>query len=149
MARESKHDVDMSTYNTVSGMISMSREVLGVRWAGCQQEETAPQVGWKRNLLLSGAMVPQETNQTDLLPCLGSKTHFLSHQVVKEPHTHCCAGLSLTPGPDRAELVGNPSSPCRRLVWGRTDSRMKTACNEDRLHWKDTNNVMESHRIRL
>ena len=119
------------------GWYQWAERVLGVRWAGCQQEETAPQVGWKRNLLLSGAMVPQETNQTDLLPCLGSKTHFWSHQVVKEPHTHCCAGLSLTPGPDRAELVGNPSSPCRRLVWGRTDSRMKTTSDKDRLHWED------------
>ena len=34
VARESKHDVDMSTYNTVSGMISMSRE------------STWGQVGW-------------------------------------------------------------------------------------------------------
>ena len=60
-----------------------------------------------------------EMSQRDLLPCLGSKTHISSHQVVKEPHIHYCTGLSLTPGPGRAEPVGNPSSPCRRLVWGR------------------------------
>ena len=56
--------------------ITEKKRVLEVRWAGCQQEEPAPQVGWKGNLQLSGAMVPQETNQTVLLPCLGSKTYF-------------------------------------------------------------------------
>ena len=98
-----------------------AERVREVRWAGSQQEEPAPQVGWKRNLQLSGAMVPQETNQTDLLPCLGSKTHFWSHQVVKQPNIHCYMGLSLTPGPGRAKPVGNPSSPCKRLIWGRRE----------------------------
>ena len=65
-----------------------------------------------------GHMVPGET---DLVPCLGRKTHFLSHQVVKELYIHGCVGLSLILGPGRAEPVGNPSSPCRRLVWGRLE----------------------------
>ena len=69
--------------------------------------------------------------------------------MVKQPYIYCCMALSLTPGPGMAEPVGNLSSPCRKLVWGRTDNRIKTVCNEDRLHWKDAKNAVELHRFRL
>ena len=36
-------------------------------------------------------------------------------------HICCWVGLSLTPGPGRAKPVGNPSSPCKRLIWGRRE----------------------------
>ena len=78
-----------------------------------------PQLGWERNLQLSGARGAWGTGQTDFVPCLRSNTHFGSHQVVKELHICCCVGLFMTSGPGRAEPVGNPSSSCRRLMWGR------------------------------
>ena len=82
-----------------------------------------------------------EMSQRDLLPCLGSKTHISSHQVVKEPCIRSAisdylAQQSLTPVPGRTEPVGNSSHPRRRLLWRRTDSRMKMARDEDRLHGK-------------
>ena len=44
---------------------------------------------------------------------------------------YCLAQLSLTPVQARAEPMGNSSSPCRRVVYRRTDSRMKTVMKTD------------------
>ena len=67
---------------------------------------------------------------------------------MKQPNIHCYMGLSLTPGPGRAESVGNPSSPCRKLVWGRTENRMKTVMKRDSTG-KMQRNAVESHRTGL
>ena len=37
-------------------------------------------------------------------------------------HTYMLlGGAALTPGPGRSEPVGNPFSPCKRLMWGRRE----------------------------
>ena len=68
--------------------------------------------------------------------------------MVKQPQIHCCTGLSLTLDSGRAEPVGNSSSPCRKLVWGRTENRMKTVMKTDSTG-KMQRNAVESHRVEL
>ena len=98
-----------------------------------------PQLVWERNLRLSGVHCAWGTGQTDLLPCLGSKTHFGSHQVVKEPHIYAagwgCLWLQVQAGLSLWEI---PLVPARGWC-GEGGSRMKTAHDEDRLHGKDSN----------
>ena len=76
VARESKHDVDMSTYNTVSGMISMSRESTWgqVGWLSAGRNSTPG--GLEEKPAAKWGNGSWDMRQRDLLPCLGSKIHF-------------------------------------------------------------------------
>ena len=105
---------------------------------GYQQEEPAPTVrlGEKPAAKLGTWWLRNRPNR--LWALLGSKTYFWSHQVVTEAHIHCSTGLSLTPGPGRAEPVGNSSSPHRRMVWGMREQD-ENCLWWRQTHWKDAN----------
>ena len=105
-----------------------------------------PQLGWETNLQLSGEHGAWGTDQTDLMPCLGSKICISSHQVVKEPHV--CSAIS--------DSSSRQSKACRkflclwrRLVWGRRDTGCKLLVTKTDSTEKMQRNAVESHRIIL
>ena len=62
VARELKHDVDMDAENVVSGTrwqtSQRRKEYLRSGRLAVSRKNQHPQLGWERNLQLSGTMVP-------------------------------------------------------------------------------------------
>lgn len=123
-------------------MTSLSRESTRGQVAAVSRKKQH-QVGWKRNLQPSGAMVPQKTNQTDLLPCLGSEdSFFIPSGVERATHTllhEAVSRLQVQAGPSLWEIP-----PVLRSWCGEGRSRMKTARDEDDSTKRMQRNAVES-----
>ena len=91
-------------------------------------------------------IVPLQTKHGNRPSCRDQERRKASDEVV--PGTSVYTWLFLTPGPGRAEPVGNPSSPHSRLV-GRLGAGWKLPVMMTDSTEKMQINAVESHRIWL
>ena len=125
-----------------------TKSVPEVRCAGCQQEEPTPTAG-----LTEKPAAEWGTwclgNRPDRPRALLGAARLIFYPIrLWKNCVHCYTRLFLTPGPGRAEPVGNPSSPRSRLV-GRLGAGWKLPVMMTDSTEKMQINAVESHRIWL
>lgn len=149
MDRQLRHGINIGEYNVVGGtrgLTSLSKEGAWgqVSWLSAGRNGTHSWAG-KRNLQLSGVHGSPGNRPNRPRTLLGAaRLIFDLIPSCSERISHCLclrvqAGLSLW------EILPVPAEG-----WcGEGGRRMKTACDEDRLHGKMQGNAVESQHIKL